>query len=300
MVNKGTDFFLRCSCKGWERKGVPCRHTWSLLERRPTVGDIAVRFQKHYSYYYLKDPVFTRFYNDAIDNEPIGLQICPDDLQKWPVQPRHHDNGLFYVKSLPVKPPLVTDTNYWLTHSYGILQIEHSHVSRTSQPSFLNQETQLSQESLMLLEDDLLSVDSDTSRENSLYGDECSEPNEGTNDDAGTNDDSGTIDDDGSNECDGNDSVNCSILGQDSNDLHQPRRMDTFDATVMKQCGLTEEEWDAGQGHWKNPLSSTFQTFGSLWRERCEICDDSYHATAVMKKRKAAAMAERMILEGNH
>ena len=64
------------------------------------------------------------------------------------------------------------------------------------------------------------------------------------------------------------------------------------DRVIRKDCRMTEAQWENGHEHWKDPEASTSQTFDFLWNELCEMCDDSYRATAVMQKHLARAIAE--------
>lgn len=64
------------------------------------------------------------------------------------------------------------------------------------------------------------------------------------------------------------------------------------DQAIREMRGLTMDQWQSGFNHWKNPCSSTYQTYGSLWKELCEICDDSYHACTGLQGILTRAIAQ--------
>lgn len=64
------------------------------------------------------------------------------------------------------------------------------------------------------------------------------------------------------------------------------------DKAVRKECGMTEAQWTTGQEHWNKPDASTSRTFDFMWDEMCKMCDDSYHATAIMQKHMIQAIQE--------
>ena len=64
------------------------------------------------------------------------------------------------------------------------------------------------------------------------------------------------------------------------------------DQVVQKACGMTKMQWRNGQEHWKDPRALTSQMFDFVWDDLCHVCDDSFHATAILQTHLARAVAE--------
>ena len=78
----------------------------------------------------------------------------------------------------------------------------------------------------------------------------------------------------------------------DSSDDEEADPVKAADKVVRKACEMTKAEWADGQVHWKDPSSSARETFDFFWDEMCKVCDNSFHATAIMQKRMIHALQE--------
>ncbi len=157
-TNREGERHLVCSCKGWERVGIPCRHVWSILKREGCIADVSVRHHKNYAYSYLKCSAFTEFYNSAMRNEPAGVLFSDIDDGKWSTGVCTFDEPDYYTKSLAeTGVPLPIPSNYWRPTAEDENEAGESYGRRPQQPdrpvqpaqpnrSILIQETHRSQE----------------------------------------------------------------------------------------------------------------------------------------------------------
>ena len=59
ICNDGSRSFLQCSCKGFERTGIACRHILCLHDRTPLTSDCCLRHFTLYEVYYKREDSFT-------------------------------------------------------------------------------------------------------------------------------------------------------------------------------------------------------------------------------------------------
>mmetsp|Transcript_41263 Transcript_41263/g.98799 ORF Transcript_41263/g.98799 Transcript_41263/m.98799 type:complete len:535 (+) Transcript_41263:1909-3513(+) len=71
--------FLLCDCGHNHRHGSPCRHIYSLLSRKPNVGDCAPRCHKLYELQYGTNADLTTALNSYLSSHPFGLVPLNDD-----------------------------------------------------------------------------------------------------------------------------------------------------------------------------------------------------------------------------
>ena len=62
---------LMCSCKFFERHGLPCRHLLRIIGE-PRLTSCSVRWWNRYEYFYLRDDEITKYLSSMKDNELCG------------------------------------------------------------------------------------------------------------------------------------------------------------------------------------------------------------------------------------
>ena len=173
IIKRDSQSFLTCSCKGWERKGIPCRHMWSILRRQPLASDLSVHYQKKYSFFYCRDEDITELFDNAHQRESPGVIITPEEVEQFRIGACTGHTVVYFETTLPHKKPRVTPANYWSGKKVRSDPQRSEPSFEELSKSFLVQEMHLSQESVFF--DHNKVVDSDNS-------DSCCAENESTMD----------------------------------------------------------------------------------------------------------------------
>jgi len=103
-----------CSCGTSSREGICCRHIFALLDRSPLISDFSVRWLLIYAYYFLVNDQLTQIFRDALANEPPGIPLQEDDLEKLAsVDCASETDRKAFEPQLPGRRPVFVPFSYW-------------------------------------------------------------------------------------------------------------------------------------------------------------------------------------------